>query len=379
MALTGTVLDTPELCDPHLPAWDALAQAAQRPFCAPAWMLAWWRHVPDPSAALRVVVAHDGGELVGVAPFYVKRTRGGVACYRVLGAGTAHRTEPLARPEHADLAARVFARELANASPAPGVLRLESVAESSGWPARLVEAWPGRLRPWWLREWSGPAPTVTLEALDFDGWLKSKSRNFRNQWRRKKRRLERSGASLHVAGDEDRLLWGLAELSRLHHARWRERGGSVALVPGVERALFEAGRELLGTGRFRLVWIEVEGRAISAHLFVAAGGEVSYWNGGFDERWASEQPSMQALVAAIEDAFARSDRRLDLGGGSEPYKYRLADGEDMLETAVIVPRTGRYPVTRLTLAPKQLRWAISRRLSEPTRERLRGLSHLRSP
>lgn len=373
MALTATVLDSLELCEPHLPAWDALAVAARRPYCAPAWMLAWWRHVPSPDALLRVVVVHDDSDLVAVAPFYAEPLRGSGARYQILGAGTAHRAEPLARPEVADEAAHAIAGALAGMSPAPAFIRLESVDVRSGWPERLVRSWPGRRRPWSVREWSGPAPTIALDGLTFEGWLKGKSRNFRSQWGRKKRRLGDLGASLHVAADPEELTWVLGELSRLHYARWRERGGSVALTETVERALREAGRELLESGRFRVVWIEVGGRAISAHLFVAAGGEVSYWNGGFDEEWAAEQPAMQALIAAIEDAFSRSEGRFDLGGGAEPYKYRLADREDTLETTVIAPRTRRYLLTRLERVPGRMRREISRRLPARTRVRLKSL------
>jgi len=382
MSLTGTVLDTPERCEPYRAAWDALAVAEERPFSSPAWMLAWWRHVPGPRAALRVVVVLDGDDLVAVAPFYAERARGRPTRYRMLGAGTSHRAEPLAKPEVSDEAGIIIARELANAQPRPALIYFESVDMRSRWPDRLVESWPHGQRPWSSREWSGPAPTVSLDGNDFDGWLQSKSRNFRSQAGRLRRRLEARGAHFHLASDEHELEWGLRELSRLHHGRWQGRGGSVALNPKVERTLGDAGRELLSSGRFRLVWIEAEGRAISAHAFVAAGGEVSYWNGGFDEEWASEQPSMRALILAIEDACARSDHRLDLGGGAEPYKYRLADGEDILETTLIAPRDGRYPLTRLQLAPRHLRSALSRLLPGPFHERLRRLrriSHLSRP
>ena len=379
MALTGTVLDTPESCEPYRSDWDALAAAEDHPFCAPAWMLAWWRHVPGPQAVLRVIVVHDGDDLVAVAPFYAEPKLGRPTRYRILGTGTSHRAEPLAKADFREESARVIARELAAAQPRPALICFDSVDVRSGWPARLVESWPGGARPWSSREWSGPAPTVNLDGLTFDEWMKTKSRNFRSQSGRLRRRLEARGAHFRVATDEDELEWGLRELARLHYARWRGRGGSVALDPSVERALAQAGRELLPSGRFRLVWIEAEGRAISAQAFIAAGREVSYWNGGFDEAWASEQPSMRALIVAIEDAFVRADHRFDLGGGAEPYKYRLADGEDTLETTLVAPRGGRYPLTRLQLAPRRLRGALSRRLPEPLHERLHRLRSLGRP
>lgn len=374
MALAGAVLDSAVRLEAYRAPWDALAVERERPFCAPAWMLAWWRHVPRPGAVLRVVVVLEHEELVAVAPFYAESRLGHPTRYRILGSGTAHRVEPLAMPGRERDAACVIARELARAEPRPAVISFENVDVQSGWPARLVECWPGRVRPWSKREWSGPAPTVSLAGITFDEWMKSKSRNFRSQAGRMRRRLEARGATFRLASTEAELERGLAELARLHYSRWSQRGGSVALSPSVERALGEAARELLPSGRFRLFSIEADGRAISAHAFVAAGGEVSYWNGGFDEQWAADQPSMRALIEAVEDAFARSNRRFDLGGGAEPYKYRLADGEDMLETTIILPRDLHYPLTRLWVTPHQLRSEISRRLPPHVHARLRRIS-----
>jgi hypothetical protein len=50
--------------------WDDLAVARARPFCSPAWMLAWWRHAAPAGAFLRIAVVREKGELVGIAPFF---------------------------------------------------------------------------------------------------------------------------------------------------------------------------------------------------------------------------------------------------------------------------------------------------------------------
>src|SRR5271156_4906515 len=48
-----------EALAPHLDAWDALAVTHGRPFCAPAWMLAWWSQARTGDARLRVVLVSD--------------------------------------------------------------------------------------------------------------------------------------------------------------------------------------------------------------------------------------------------------------------------------------------------------------------------------
>src|SRR5438270_11055308 len=66
------------------PEWDALAVAASKPVAAPAWTLAWLRHVAPRPLEPRVLAVRDRGELVGVVPLYVSRARGGLVEYRLM-------------------------------------------------------------------------------------------------------------------------------------------------------------------------------------------------------------------------------------------------------------------------------------------------------
>jgi CelD/BcsL family acetyltransferase involved in cellulose biosynthesis len=166
-------------------------------------------------------------------------------------------------------------------------------------------------------------------------WLATRSRNFRQQLLRGRRRLEEAGAELRVstAAELDR---DIDSLARLHHARWTARGGSRALDARVEAMLKLAGRDL-SHERLRLLSIDVDGASISAHLFVRAGATSAYWLGGFDDRWAACQPSMQVLAAAVEDGIERGDEWLELGPGGQHYKYRLADSEDAVAWVTLSP------------------------------------------
>ena len=372
MGLVAELVDDPARLQTMRAAWDALAVELGRPYCAPAWLLAWWDHARPSGALLRTVLVHDGSELVAVAPFYADRRLARAVHYRLLAADVSHRITPLIRRGAEEGATKAIAETLAAARPRPAVIRFESVEAEGRWPERFAEQWPGPARPWAVREWCGPAPTVTLEGQTFENWMRAKSRNFRSQAGRMRRHLEAEGARFSLAAGPNEVRQGLEALARLHYARWEGRGGSTALDRGVERMLAEAASELLADCRFRLFTIEAAGAVISAHLFVAAGGEVAYWNGGFDETFAGDQPSMRVLVEAIEDAMGRSDRSLDLGGGSEGYKMRLADGEDLLETCLVVPRGAGYSLTRLQLVPRRLRRSIRSTLPERLGARLRG-------
>ena len=237
-------------------------------------------------------------------------------------------------------------------------------------PERLADAWPGR-RPFVHRRPPIAAPVVTLDAGDIDDWLRRRSTNFRGQMRRFRRRLERAGAEFRVTSRPEDIDADLAEFERLHLQRFAGRGGSEAFPPGAREMLRDAGRALLPSRRFRLATIALDGRAISSHLFVAAGRELSFWNTGFDDAFAQLRPSYVGLVDAIAAGLADGYERFDLGAGAQDYKYRFADSEDQLEWATLIPHGRGYAAARAAHAPEQVRYAITARLNADQKARLR--------
>ncbi len=372
MALRGNLLATLEEIAPFHDEWDALAVRSSRPYCSPAWMLAWWRWVAEEGALLRAVAVTDAEQrLVGMAPFWVTGRRTLLPRYGLLGAGLAAPIEPLAQPGAEEEVAGATASALAAARPRAVVVALDGVPEGSPWPRLLRDAWPGPRRPSLSRESSRPIPTVDLVPGGYDEWFAARRSHFRQQMRRYRRRIEERGGEFTLPRTPEEVGTRLDAFRRLHEARWVGRGGSAALDARVEKMLAEVARELTAQGRFRLWCIDSGDRTISAHLFLAAGEEVSYWLGGFDREWRSHSPALQTVLAAIEDAFARGERRLDLGPGGQDYKYRLADGESRLDWLLLLPSGPLHPIARGRLAGIEFVRSIFRRLPPPARERTR--------
>jgi CelD/BcsL family acetyltransferase involved in cellulose biosynthesis len=217
------------------------------------------------------------------------------------------------------------------------------------------------------------APTVALAADDLDEWLKQRSSNFRQQMRRMRRKLEKAGATFRVSETPEELRRDLREFERLHHARWDFRGGSMSLVPGADKMLEDAGLALLDSGRFRLASIELDGRVINSQLFVVAGNESSYWNGGFDDEYGQFKPSYVGIVDAISRALDAGEDRLDLGPGEQDYKYRFSDGEDRLRWMALVPHGPLYGVARAVYSPVETRYALTTRMTAKRKQELREL------
>jgi CelD/BcsL family acetyltransferase involved in cellulose biosynthesis len=373
-AFTASLIEDSSELEPLRESWDRLAVSARAPFGAPAWTLAWWRHLAPADARLAVVAVAEGRELVGLAPFFARR-RFGVAELRLLGGGFASRLGILAAPGREPEVAAAMAEALAGAQPAPDTFRWEALDAESPWPGLLSAAWPGREHL--IREEARRGgPVLALTESSYEDWLAGKSRDFRRKVRRRRRNLEAEGASFRLA-DRASLRRDLDSFARLHHARWADRGGSSVPVAATSM-LAEAGESLIDSGRFRLWMIDgPDGEAISAKVLVAAGGVVAAWARGFDEGWSRHAPGILATHVAIEDAFERGDDLYDMGGGEADDKQQFAGEDRPVVWRTSYPRGPRYPLARLSGLPEN----AARRGSVPLRRwlgpervnRLRGL------
>lgn len=354
--------------------WDELAVAASRPYCAPGWALPWWERMRPVGSGLRVVTVRRGAELVGLAPCYVIGDGAGLTICRVLGDTASSYSELLAV---ADLRGPVAAAVAAALDEDMiDVLSLSGVPHDGPWPGLLREVWPGHRPHLSLVETLG-APYVDLPPGGSDAWFDARSRNFRQQVRRRKREFLRQGGRLQRAETRGDALGGLQDLVRLHHGRWAGRGGSQALHGSMTDMLVGACR-LLGPHRLQVWTAAVDGRTVAAALFMAAGQEMHYWLGGFDGTWAPLSPSVLLLVEAVLHAPESGCRRVSFGPGTQPYKHRLATGEEKLLWLDLLPRSRRYPYVRLCQAPYRMRRILANRTPPETKQALRvALQRLR--
>ena len=338
-------------------SWDALATEAERPYMTPAWTLAWWRHLRPPDALLRIVLVVRGDTLVGVTPLFVRSSRRPVT-YRMLGLPYDAPKQPLARPGDEARVAAATAEALVAQDPRADALELPGLPLESAWRSALQTAGPG------AHAYEGSeraVPWVPLDGATYEAWFGAKSRNFRQQMRRARRRLEEDGGTVRLAETAQEVAARIPDMIDLHEARWQSRGGSSVVRPGLAEMLRDATSDLGVPDRARLWLAEAEGRTISAHLFVACGGRSSYWLGGFDDAWAAYHPGMLCLLAEIEHACGAKQRLVDLGAGDHGYKQRLATSEERISRATFVFKGRGYAGRRLVTAPGELTAAMASR------------------
>jgi CelD/BcsL family acetyltransferase involved in cellulose biosynthesis len=363
MSVNASIIEDEEGAVALAPEWDRLAVETSRPFCAPGWALAWWRHAAA-GARLRLVAVRDGDELIGVGQFCAVRRR-----YEALSAHLSPPAGPIAAGGREREVAAAIGGVLTEATPRPAPLRLEDQL-GEGIVAGLIPAsWPGKM-PWVHEAPPVPLPVVVLGELDFDGWLATKSSKFRQETRRLRRRLDDAGGVFRLvdAGGLDAAIDAFVELNG---ARWEGRGGSNAVIPGLREMLSAAAASLLPAERLRVYVAEVEGRIIAVNILVAAGREVCGWNSGFDPEWGKFSPSLLLTLHAIAEAIERGEERMGLGPGAGSYKLRMADREDQIGVLTVVPQGRGYLLTRSRLLGVQARAALSRQLSPAAKDKLR--------
>lgn len=341
-ARTETIVDSDQLALDDLAAWDALAVQAGLPFCAPGWMLSWWRAWRRVDTELRVVIVRDGRRVIGVGPFFANPAFG-LTEMRLLGAGFSHRIGVLCEPAAQGRVATEIARALAAMRPASVVF--EGIDARDPWPDLIARSWPGRLRPKQRLDGALEAPVIEL-AGDYEQWLSRRERRFRKEARRLGRRLQEEGVSGRIASDEQ----AIDSLLRLHYARWAERGGSN--VEAEARQALHGAMSSLPDQRLTVAMLEGPGGAVSAELIVQAGSAAAFWGGGFDPDWAQHGPGIQTMLFALDQLAKKETATADLGGGAHPYKRRLADEMTTLQWRTLFPRNWRYPLIRMRLAPK---------------------------
>lgn len=305
-------LDAPD------PEWDILALDSGNIFATREWVSSWWRHFGRGRPL--VARAHDGGgRLVAILPLYTWSTRP-LRILRFLGHGAGDELGPICAPDDRDEAVRALHQLLAQFQSEWDLLLAEHLS-GTGWDRTLR----GRL----LREHGNPV--LRCDNQDWEGFLRSRSRNFRDQVRRKERRLAREHRlGFRLADDPLRLRQDLDCLFRLHAARW---GGRPSAFDG-PRETFQ--REFaaiaLRHGWLRLWFLELDDEPAAAWYGFRFAGREAYYQSGRDPRLEHLSVGTVLLAHSIRAALEDGVAEYRFLRGDDAYKYRFANADPRLET-----------------------------------------------
>ena len=329
MALSAVVIDEVAALEALVPAWDELAAVCALPTSTGTWNVAVARAYGEP---VRVAVVRDAGQVVGIVALAERQGPYATRELHMLGANVTVGNAPLAVPGREAEIAECAAWTLARCRPRADRLVLSGLPDGQPWARLLAERWPGAMRRLIKREFVTTAWLIDGGPGGHDGWLAGRSARFRSQLRRHQRRLEALGIRTRVATTAQELPRDLQAFSRLHRARWADRGGSRSMTPALERTLAEAGPRLLSQGRLMVLSLETEERIVGSHVWFSAGGHHLGWLGGFEPDLRGEPLDFVGKAACIELAFARGAVSISLGPGEQEHKRRMTDRQETITT-----------------------------------------------
>jgi CelD/BcsL family acetyltransferase involved in cellulose biosynthesis len=303
--------------------WTPLAVAAGNVFATWEWASTWWSHHGDGDGGGLLLRAcrHADGRLAAVLPMH-REARGPARMVRFLGHGPADQLGPVCRPADRALAAEGLRRFIREELATGEVLVAERLPGDEGW----VHALGGRS----VRRES--SPVLARRGRSWDGWLASRSANFRQQLRRRERHLvERRGLRFRLTADPAALPADLETLFRLHDARWEGSSTGFAAARSLHRDFAALALE---RGWLRLWIAEAEGRPVAAWYGFRVGEVEWYYQAGRDPAWEREAVGAVLLAHTIRSAFEDGVAEYRLGLGGEDYKRRFSSHDPALDTVV---------------------------------------------
>ncbi len=305
--------------------WTALAERAGNLFATWEWADAWWR-VYGEDRELFVTACRDGagGEIVAVLPLYLSRGRP-VRTLRFLGHGPADQLGPVCAPGDRDRTADALRALLRSRRREWDLLLAERLAPAEGWFARLGGNVVHREN----------SPILATEGLGFDEFLASRSRNFREQVKRRDRKLRREHEVEIRLADSNSLDADLDTLFGLHEARWDEESEALAGKRSEFHRRFA--RAALERGWLRLWVLEADGAPRAAWYGFRFAQMDWYYQSGRDPAWERQSVGFVLLSHTIRQAFDDGMREYKLLRGGEEYKDRFSSGDPGLET-IALPR-----------------------------------------
>ena len=176
----------------------------------------WWRHLGRDRPLHLVACREPSGGVVAILPCYLARSRP-ARTLRFVGHGPADRLAPICAPADRGRAAAAALRS--------------ALDDRIGWHVAVADRLPGE--ECWAdalgenRSAPSPARCSSPRARDWDAFVASRSKNFREQVRRRERKLARAHELRYrLTQDPGELEDDYETLVRLHRARWGDDSSS---------------------------------------------------------------------------------------------------------------------------------------------------------
>jgi CelD/BcsL family acetyltransferase involved in cellulose biosynthesis len=292
--------------------WNDLPQSQSNPLLAADWFAVASHTFETPTETL---VLRRRGELVGVAPLGTD-LRAGVARLQPLGVRALHEPSGLL---YRDADALDELCKVLIDQRRPFILQRMPFVD----PLRVALARAAKSRGLLYEIATPGSPTVNFAGDgDVGAFEKRLSARRRQDYRRARRRLERSGAvtfDLRVPSVNS-VAAELEAAMRIEASSWKSRGGSTLLHTGQLHAFFhEYARRMAAKGQLRIAFLRVDGVAIAMQLIIEHASRFWIYKVGYDEKWAEYSPGVQLMWHVMRHACESRLAGVELQGKVEDW------------------------------------------------------------
>jgi CelD/BcsL family acetyltransferase involved in cellulose biosynthesis len=316
-SVPGRRLDPIESLDSLEEEWNALAAETGNIFATWEWASIWWRHFGRGRDLLARACYTSDNRLFAILPLYLSAARP-LRIARFLGHRESDHLGPICRESDRAEAGRALLETLRR-------LRLDLFV-GENMPAH--QGWSALLGAKVLRRTG--SPVLRFHGASWDELLAARSANFREQVRRRERKLRREHeVCFRLTDDPERLHQDLDILFSLHSARWKGGGLFTSRSEGFHREFAACAME---RGWLRLWILELDGEPASAWYGFRFGDAESYYQAGRDPAWSGSSVGFVLLAHTIREALEDGVGEYRFLEGGEDYKYRFTKEDPGLET-----------------------------------------------
>jgi CelD/BcsL family acetyltransferase involved in cellulose biosynthesis len=321
------------LADP----WTALLEESANDtlFLTPPYQKSWWHHLGQGDLVL--LAAHEGDDLLGVAPLFATETPDEGRVLQIVGCVEVsdYLDWVTAQGREEDVLAALV--DFLAGPDAPPWDRLDLCNIHQGSPTLDLLPQLGRDQGWKAEtEVQEVCPVVTLPDT-WEAYLDMLDGKDRRELRRKLRRAGAvDGLEWYIVGPEHDLDTEVEDFLELMAKSTPEKE---AFLTPERRAFFHTlARVTLEAGWLQLSFLELRGQKLASYFNFVYNNRVLSYNSGLDWQTAPKLGAGVVLTGRlIEHAIEEGRAAYDFMRGDERYKYRFG-GEDETVHRIVIER-----------------------------------------